>query len=442
MSQKQFLLGCIAVCFLLAFFQAHGAAPIRVHSFAVVSSHPKNQVNQAYTLPPDLLRKARTLSRLRAVLSFGGTAGTIIVLLVMLALRWPVLLRDWAENRTRRWWLQGILFTFPSILFLMLLSLPLSIYSHHVALQYGFSVQSWNSWFGDQAKAALLSIIVFTPLTLLLFEIMRWSPRRWWLWFWLCTLPIIIFGVFISPVWIDPIFNHFSPLQSSDPQLVLQLEKLAQHAGLNIPPQRMFLMRASEKVTGLNAYVTGIGSSKRIVVWDTTAHNLPMNQVLFIAGHEMGHYVLDHIYKGLAFSMLLLLALFWLGAHSVRWMIRRYRSQWGIRSEDDWAALAILLLVFTSLSFLSSPIVNSFSRWEEHQADIFGQEAIHGLVTNPQRTAQGAFDALGRTYLEVPHPNRLLAFWLFSHPSISQRAEFAAHYDPWVPGKKPKYFPR
>ena len=235
-------------------------------------------------------------------------------------------------------------------------------------------------------------------------------------------------------------FNHFSPLEKADPQLVAQLEQLAQHAGLNIPPNRMFLMQASQKVTGLNAYVTGIGASERIVVWDNTIHELPTDEILFTVGHEMGHYVLHHIYKGLAFTALVMFFGLWLVATAACWLICRCGARWQIRAVDDWAALAVLLLAATCISFLISPVANSFSRWEEHQADIFGQEAIHGLVQNPQQTAVKAFNALGHAYLEVPNPNPWVQFWLGSHPSISQRASFAEGYNPWVHGKHPKYF--
>ena len=414
--------------------------PRRPASITPTQADQTHSTSNAYTLPPDLLAKAITLTRLRAILSFGGTAWSIAVLLLALALRWPVSLRDWAEHVTNRRWLQGLLFLPPAISSFVALSLPLEIYSQHIELAYGLSVQSWSSWSFDQLKALLLSLAVFTPILLLMYWIIRCSPRRWWLWFWLCTLPVIVFGVFISPMWIDPMFNHFSPLEKSDPQLVVQLERLVEHAGLEIPPSRMFLMRASEKVTGLNAYVTGIGASKRIVVWDTTIQKLPTDEILFIAGHEMGHYVLQHIYKGLAFTALVLLVLLGLTYRCVTWLIRRYRAQWDIRGVDDWAALAVILLVFICFGFLSSPIDNSFSRWEEHQADIYGQEAIHGLVASPQVTAQKAFVSLGSVYLEAPHPNPWIEFWLYGHPSISSRADFAAHYDPWLPGRYPRYF--
>ena len=395
-----------------------------------------------YTLPPALLAKAITLTRLRALLDFGGTAWTILVLLLVLRLRWPAALRNWVERLTPNQWRQGLLFLPPAIVFIALIPLPLDLFGQHIERAYGLSVQSWPSWTLDQLKALGLSLLVYTPLLMLLFRIIRKSPRRWWLWFWACTLPIIVFAVFISPIWIEPIFNHFSPLEKSDPALTLQLEHLAHHAGLDIPPSRMFLMRASEKVTGLNAYVTGIGATTRIVVWDNTIHKLPPNQILFVVGHEMGHYILHHIYKGIAFTMAVLIVLLWLAYLAVNALVRRFGPRWQVRAPDDWAALAVLLLVFTCISFLFSPIANAFSRWEEHQADVFGQEAIHGLVPDPQVTAQKAFVALGENYLEAPNPNPFVEFWLYSHPSISHRASFAAHYNPWLPGHHPKYFPR
>lgn len=393
-----------------------------------------------YTLPPRLLAKAIPLTRLRILLALGAPAWSLLVLLLVLQLQWPARLQHYAERLSRRRSLQALVFLPIAILFLAVLPLPLQIYSHHVARAYGLSVENWPAWTLDQLKALLLSEAAFLPLLSALFWIIRHSPRRWWAWFWLATLPVLVFAVFISPLWIDPLFNHFSPLEATNPRLVVQLEQLAHHAGLEIPPSRIFLMRASEKVTGLNAYVTGIGRSKRIVVWDNTVRKLPPDEILFITGHEMGHYVLDHIYKGLAFTALVLLVLLWLAARFARWLLGRYGARWGIRALDDWAALAVLVLVSTCISFLASPLANSFSRWEEHQADVYGQEAIHGLVPDPQHTARDAFVALGRNYLEAPDPNPLFQFWFASHPSISERVHFAALYDPWVPGGRPRYF--
>ncbi len=137
----------------------------------------------------------------------------------------------------------------------------------------------------------------------------RRSPRRWWLYFWLATLPIIVTVMYLEPMVIEPLFYRFEPLAATHPALVAQLEKLVARGGLAIPPDRMFEMKASEKLNSLNAYVSGFGGSKRVVVWDTTLQKLTTPEILFVFGHEMGHYVLGHIRNSLLWLSLLLLVL-------------------------------------------------------------------------------------------------------------------------------------
>ena len=319
------------------------------------------------------------------------------------------------------------------------MQLPISIYGHHIGLLFGLSVQHWGSWLLDWLKSILLTAVVGTLVFLLLFAIIRKSPRLWWFWFWLASIPLTLVSVFLVPLIIDPMFNHYEPLAQSNPALVAQLERVVEKSGITIPPSRMFLMKASEKVTTANAYVTGFGSSKRVVVWDTTIHSSTPDGILFIFGHELGHYVLGHIIKGLALSTLGTLCFLWLGYHATRWLIRRYGERWQINDVSDWSAVTVLLLVAGVLSFLSSPIENAVSRHFEHQADIYGEEVIHGIVADPQKTAQASFQELGEDALDIPNPNPILVFWGFSHPTILQRATFARDYNPWAPGQQPKY---
>jgi Zn-dependent protease with chaperone function len=311
-----------------------------------------------------------------------------------------------------------------------------------VSLEYGQSVQQWRSWFGDKGKSFLLSYVIGGLLVMLLFFCIRRSAKRWWFWFWIPTMAAVVFGVFLSPILIDPIFNKFEPLQASNPALVARLEQVVARGGIVIPPERMFLMRASEKVTGLNAYVTGIGASKRVVVWDTSIAKATPDEISYIFGHEMGHYVLNHIYKGIAAAAVGLLAMFFVGYHCVRWLIARYGAKWGIIGQEDWAAFVVVMLVFSVLNFLGEPVGNAFSRMQEHEADVYGQEAIHGIVADPQAVAQRSFQVLGEESLDDPTPHPLVEFWTFSHPPIAERARFAAAYDPWGPGSKPRYFGR
>ena len=122
----------------------------------------------------------------------------------------------------------------------------------------------------DLTKSFLLTWVVAGLLVMMLFWVIRRSPRHWWFWFWVPTMAAVLFGVLLSPILVDPLFNKFEPLQQRDPALVAQLEKVVARSGVSLPPDRMFFMRASQKVTSMNAYVTGFGPSKRLVLWDTT----------------------------------------------------------------------------------------------------------------------------------------------------------------------------
>lgn len=402
----------------------------------VVQTGPANTM---YTLPPNKMKMAVALFRTRTLLHFAGAAWGILQLLLLLALGIPPHLRNVVVQTSRSRWGQGFLFTFLLLLLLALLDLPLAVYGHHLGLMYGLSVQGWGSWLRDLGKGFVLDWLTTGLGVMLLFWIIRRSPKRWWFWFWIPAMLAVVFGVFISPLLIDPLFNHFEPLAAHDPVLVTRLEQVVARGPLRIPPSRMFWMQASAKYTGLNAYVTGIGPSKRVVVWDTSIAKATPDEISFIFGHEMGHYVLNHIYLTLLYVGILMLVAFWLGFQIVRFLLRRYGAIWRIESESDWAALVVYLMVLSALTFASEPIFNGFSRAHEHAADMYGQEAIHGIVADPQRTAVAAFQVLGENSLEDPTPHPFVEFWSYGHPSIANRAAFATTYNPWAAGQQPRY---
>ena len=412
---------------------------VAAHSTELSAGSPDTP-DGTYTLPADKLFQARHLDRARNLLNLGSMLWGILVLFLVLSLRWATAIRDWAGTLTPRHWLQGFLFLPVLLLLLIAANLPFDVAGHHLSLLYGLSIQHWGSWFWDWSKSALLLTLGGTLALALLFAIVRRSPRRWWFWFWLISIPLEVLLIFILPVVVDPMFNRFEPLEKSNPELVAQIEQVVARSQLEIPPSRMFLMNASEKVTGLNAYVTGIGASKRVVVWDTTIQKAKPDEILFIYGHEQGHYVLDHIGKGLLFSSGVTLVVLLLGYRISNWLLRTNSNRWRISSLSDWAAVAVLLFIFSIFNLLAEPVVNAFSRVQEHHADIYGQEVIHGLVTNPRTTAAQSFQRLGEVWLEDPQPSPFFEFWFDSHPATFQRKAFAAKYDPWQPGRKPRYF--
>ena len=154
---------------------------------------------------------------------------------------------------------------------------------------------------------------------------------------------------------------------------------------------------------------------------------MPDDEILFIFGHESGHYVLHHIAKMLAVTSVAMLLGFWVCARLAEWLVRWFGPRWQIHSVATRAGFLTLLFALSIADFLATPVTNTMSRAIEHQADVYGQEAIHGQVPDPGKTAVSAFNHLGESWLEDPNPSRFVEFWLNSHPSVQQRAEFAEH---------------
>lgn len=391
----------------------------------------------AYKLPPDKLAKARALGRIRNILHFGDGLWDIVLLWLLLVTRAAARLEAWAEGIARQRWIQGLVFFAVLIVAIGVADLPLDVYAHQVSRGYGISVQGWGSWLLDCTKALGLSLLIGAPVLLLFNWIVRVRPRRYWIWCWMPAVVLMIAGTFVEPL-LEPIFNEYEPLAKSNPALVAQLEEVVAHTGIRIPPERMVLMKASLKTNGLNAYVSGLGATRQVVVWDTTAGRIPNDEVLFILGHESGHYVLNHIPKELAGSSVGLFFLFWSCAGLAGYFgARRGLDQAVLSSRAGFVAL---LLTVSAASFVAEPVGNAFSRHFEHEADVYGQEAIHGIVPDPQKTAVSSFNHLGETWLEEPDPSWFIEFWTYSHPSIEKRAEFAAHYDPWAQGGRGRFF--
>lgn len=394
----------------------------------------------AYSLSPEKLQKAKALTRIEDAYALAGTAWLPFLILLILTLGLAARYRDAAMRLSGNRWVQGYAFLLLLLLTTTVLTLPLNIYGHHVGLAYGFSVQGWASWLGDQAKSFGLKWLIGGLLTMILVWVMRKSPTRWWLWFWMVAVVFVVAGVFATPYVIDPMFNTFEPLSKSNPALVERLEQVVERGGIAIPPERMFLMKASAKVTTLNAYVTGFGASKRVVVWDTTIAKATPDEIALIFAHESGHYALGHVVLGVALSCAGMLPFFWIGYHGVRLLLGRYGAAWRIPSQQDWGALVVLALVLATLSAISDPIDNSISRVIEHNADVYGQEAVHGIVADPQAVGQQTFQVLGEESLDDPTPNPFFEFWFDGHPSTRYRAAFSEAYDPWAVGESPKYF--
>ncbi len=323
-----------------------------------------------YTLSPERDKKARALSAVHLRMLVVNLIYGLVVLLVVLRLKLAPKFRDIAEKVSSKRVLQALIFAPLITLAIDILSLPTGIYGNWIERVYGLSIQGWPSWFWDWTKGEFLSVILSFVVVWILYSVIRKSPKRWWFYFWLAALPLIAALIFMQPLIVDPMFHKFEPLQVKDPALTAELEKMVQHAGKDIPPERMFWMGAGEKTTTLNAYVTGFGASKRIVVWDTTIAKMNTPQIVFVAGHEMGHYVLGHIPKGFAFLAVLLLVIFYIGYRTIGWVLAKWGPQWGIRELGDWASYPALFCCFR------------LSRWLQAQSEAHSPDTRSIRQTN------------------------------------------------------------
>jgi Zn-dependent protease with chaperone function len=434
----------ILILLLLTYIslQAGAAQEPSAAAAQATASHAAPVPITEYTLPPDKLAKAQALYTSRVRMLIAGTLWNFLLLAAILYSGLAARFRDWAEAASGRRFVQALIAVPLLWLTLSALQLPLSVWQHRESLQYGLSVQSWGSWFMDILKGQLVMLTVVVPVLWLLLALIRRSPRRWWLYAWLIAQPLIVLIMFLVPLVIDPLFNNFQPLQARQPRLVEALEKVVHAGGLEIPRERMYEMDASRKVTTINAYVTGIGASKRVVVWDTAIQKLSQEETLFVFGHEMGHYVLNHIYKGLVVAAVLSFFGLYLFYRIALCMLGRFQLRWHLRGIDDWAALPMLFLIFGVLQFLGHPLASASSRYMEHQADIYGLEVTHDINDHPAQTAARAFQKLGEDGYSYPAPHPWLVFWYYSHPTIAERVKFAGEYDPWGKGQKPEFVKR
>jgi STE24 endopeptidase len=353
-------------------------------------------------------------------LYFIGTAYSLGVLYLILRTRISHRLRDLARG--------NVFLTFGLLsIAIAVFEFPLTLYaSYIVPHQFDLSDQSFGSWTLDELKALGLNIVVSGIVVAGAFWIIR-RVRRWWFALWLASIPLMLFFVVIAPVVFDPVFNKFEPLK--DP--VLRKELLDEAARAGIEGSRVYQVDKSKQTKTMNAYVTGIGPTTRIVIWDTLLAKMNRQEILAVMGHEMGHYVLGHIWWGLLDGIIISLIVCFAG----QWVYERGLARWGMEGKADPAAIAWILMIATIFGFILSPVINGLSRRVEHEADVFGLELTH--LSEPSALAEVK---LSEDSKFAPNPPRFIEFWLYSHPPAEDRIDFALRYKPWEQGQPNRYW--
>nr|MBA2525478.1 M48 family metallopeptidase [Pyrinomonadaceae bacterium] len=315
--------------------------------------------------------------------------------------------------------LYALLFT----LVTAVLTLPLSYYGEFVRQHaYGLSNQSFGRWLGEWLKGvavsgAGLALVLWIPYLLL-----RRSPKHWWLYAGLATIPIATLVLVVTPIWVDPLFNDFGPMK--DKALETRILSLARRAG--IEGSRVYQVDKSVDTRTVNAYVTGLGRTKRIVFWDTILARLEPDQVLFVTAHEMGHFVLRHTLAFILGAAALTTVSLYLVHRVAGRLIDRFSRQFGFGLLSDVASFPLLLLLGSLVSLVLVPALLALSRYQEHEADRFALE-----VTRDNHAAATTFVRLQEENLSVPRPGPLYMYWRGSHPALGDRIDFANRYRPW-----------
>jgi STE24 endopeptidase len=356
-------------------------------------------------------------TRIRNILYAVDTTWSFGVLALLLATGLSRRMRDAAARVTKKPFFVAMLYIVLFVLATSLLELPLAYYSGFVVPhQFHLSTQSLGSWLGDMLKGLAVGIVISSVVGAFALLAMR-RIRRWWIVLWACTIPLIIVLVVVQPIVLDPIFNKFEPLQ--DQVLRQKLLDLASRAG--IEGGRVYQVNKSKQTTTMNAYVNGIGPTNRIVMWDTLLAKMDHDEVLAVMGHEMGHYVMNHIWKSLAFSLGISIFIFYFTYRLYEPGLKR----WGFERGDP-ASLPWLLLISGVISFLLSPVMAGYSRSKEHSADKFALEVTH--LNEPFATA---FVKMAEDSKVDPSPHPFIKFWRYTHPPIAERIPFALQYKPW-----------
>jgi STE24 endopeptidase len=370
------------------------------------------------TVTPEMRRHSRILDTLYFVDTVFGFAMLGFVLASGLSRR----LRDWAQRIAKKRFLAAFVYYFLFAIATTLIEFPLTYYGgFHVPHEFDLTTQSFASWMGDFAKEWGVNVLIGGFLVALAFLAIR-KIKRWWIALWIGTIVVSFIGIVLTPILFDPLFNKFVPLK--DASLRQALLEEASRAG--IEGSRVYEVDKSKQTKEMNAYVTGLGPTNRIVMWDTLLKKMDRDEILAVMGHEMGHYVMKHIWQGFAWTVVISFFVSFLAQRGYERGLARWGRRWGVESNDDVAALPWLFVILGVILFLLSPVSSGISRHMEHQADVFGLELTH--LNDPMASAFVKFALDSKI---DPTPNRFIEFWRYSHPSLTRRIEFVRNYKPW-----------
>jgi STE24 endopeptidase len=391
--------------------------PVAAISAQAVASFDPAAATQAWldTVPPDERAKSDAYFEGGYWLILWNFLLSSAISIVLLQSRISVRLRDLAEHITRFKTLQVVIYVIPYMIIVATLIFPLMVYQEfYREHKYGLATQSFGPWFYEQIEMFLIALIAAALALMILYAVFRRAPRTWWMWGAILAVCFSIFGTFITPVYIEPIFNTYKPLE--DPAIrdpILALARANQ-----IPVQQVFVVDASRQTTRVGANVAGLFGTTRIALNDNLLKQCTLSEIRQVMAHEIGHYVLNHGVKLVTYFGIFVLV----GFALTRWLfnvaVRNWGNRWAVRGIGDPAGLPLLALIVGALSFLATPVTNTVTRVIEREADAFGINTSR----EPDGFAQVSLK-LGQ-YRKL-NPGPLEEFVFFDHPSGRARIRMA-----------------
>ncbi|TXC73628.1 M48 family metallopeptidase [Sphingorhabdus soli] len=411
-TTKLAAIGGAAALFALLPAIAHAAAP--AHGFDVEAA------TRAYldTLQGPARAQSDAYFEGGYWLILWGALVAVIVDGLLLRFRFAAKIRDVVMAKTQRLWIVTWAVALAYTIASFVLTLPWSIYTGFFReRQYDLLNQGFVAWFGEQLTSLAISLVVVPLIIVAIYAVIRRAPRSWWLWGTGLVALFAIFGAVVAPVYVSPLFNTYSEMQAGP----LRDRIVAMAAANDIPSEHIYVFDASKQTKRISANVSGLGPTIRISLNDNLLNRTTPAEVAAVMGHEMGHYVLNHVWISVFFiSLIFGLGLFLIARIAPR-VIARHGDRWGISSIGDPASLPLLSLMLGVYFFLATPALNTLIRVDEEQADVFGLNAAR----EPDAFARVAMRLSEYRKIE---PGRLEEFLFFDHPSGATRVRGAMEW--------------
>jgi STE24 endopeptidase len=347
-----------------------------------------------------------------------GTLVSSVALWAILHFGWSAAWSRWAGRATGRRWLQPILYAFPFLIVSSLLVLPWTIYTGFFReRQYGLMNLSLGGWLGEQAIMLAISTLMVAVVLGIVYAVIRKAPRSWWLWGSGAVVAFLAFSILIAPVFVSPLFNEYRPMEAGP----LRDQILTMARAHDVPADNVYVFDQSKQHNRISANVSGLGPTIRISLNDNLLNRGSTAEVKAVMGHELGHYVLGHVWKLLIGFGLVMVVGFLLLKWLTPRLLARFGDRWGVRDVADPASAPLLFLIFGLYMLAATPVTNSLVRTVESEADAFGLDSAR----EPDGFASTAMKLSEYRKIE---PSPLEEVLFFDHPSGRSRVRMAMEW--------------